>query len=147
MSSAIGVVCVESDYSDLYQRSRGYVFLLAVIMAVSSLVAFALSSRLQAVISGPILRLAETARTISTSRAYHVRADGGDHDELGRLVVDFNLMLDQIEQQDRQLRLHGEGFPEAPRICGLCLADLAEPRREHRLLLPRPPFGDKLRAV
>jgi signal transduction histidine kinase/ActR/RegA family two-component response regulator len=108
----IGVACVESDYSDLYQRSRGYLVVLAAIMAVSSLVAFALSSRLQAVISEPILRLAETARTISTSRAYDVRAASGAHDELGRLVVDFNLMLDQIEQQDRQLRLHGENLEQ-----------------------------------
>ena len=81
-------------------------------MAVSSLVAFALSSRLQAVISGPILRLAETARAISTSRTYDVRAASGARDELGRLVDDFNLMLDQIEQQDRQLRRHGENLEQ-----------------------------------
>ena len=79
-------------------------------MAVSSIVAFALSSQLQAVISGPIFRLAETARAIATSRTYGVRATTGANDELGLLVDDFNLMLDQIEQQDHQLRLHGENL-------------------------------------
>jgi signal transduction histidine kinase/ActR/RegA family two-component response regulator len=104
----IGAACVESDYSELYERSSGYLLMLAVILVVSSLVAFALSSRLQAVISGPILRLAETARTISTANTYDVRAASGGHDELGLLVDDFNRMLDQIERQNHQLRQHGE---------------------------------------
>jgi signal transduction histidine kinase/CheY-like chemotaxis protein len=104
----IGVACVESDYSELYERFRLYLLVLAVILAVSSLVAFALSARLQALISGPILRLAETARAITIASKYDVRAASGGRDELGRLVDDFNLMLDQIELQDHQLRRHGE---------------------------------------
>ena len=108
----IGVACVESDFSELDERIRGYMLVFAVIMAVSSIVALLLSAKLQAVISAPIVRLAETARTISTGRTYNVRAAKESNDELGRLVDDFNGMLEQIEVQDKQLRSHGEHLEE-----------------------------------
>jgi signal transduction histidine kinase/DNA-binding response OmpR family regulator len=104
----IGAACVESDFSELYERIRGYLVIFAAIMLVSSVVAFLLSARLQAVISAPILRLAETARTISTDGTYTVRAEKDSDDELGRLVDDFNSMLARIEDQSQQLRRHGE---------------------------------------
>jgi signal transduction histidine kinase/ActR/RegA family two-component response regulator len=104
----IGVACVESDYSEIYERLRSYPFVFGSVMAVSSLVALLLSARLQSLISGPILRLAETARMVSTTRTYTVRVEKQSDDELGRLVDDFNGMLSQIEEQDQQLRRHGE---------------------------------------
>jgi signal transduction histidine kinase/ActR/RegA family two-component response regulator len=108
----IGVACVESDYSEIYERLRSYLVVFGSVMAVSSLVALLLSARLQSLISGPILQLAETARTVSTARTYNVRAEKQSDDELGRLVDDFNGMLSQIEEQDQQLRRHGEHLEE-----------------------------------
>jgi signal transduction histidine kinase/ActR/RegA family two-component response regulator len=108
----IGIACVESDYSEIYERLRSYLFVFGSVMAVSSLVALLLSARLQSLISGPILRLAETARAVSMARAYDVRVEKQSDDELGRLVDDFNGMLAQIEEQDRQLRRHGERLEE-----------------------------------
>ena len=109
---AIGVACVESDYSEINERLRGYLLVFASVMAVSSVAALLLSARLQDLISGPIVRLAETARAVSTARTYDVRAEKQSDDELGRLVDDFNGMLAQIEEQDRQLRRHGERLEE-----------------------------------
>jgi signal transduction histidine kinase/CheY-like chemotaxis protein len=104
----IGVACVESDFSELRARAWSYAVVFAIAMIVSLIAAFVLSGRLQFVISSPILRLARTAREISTSRVYSVRAAKASDDELGRLVDDFNDMLGQIERRDRQLREHGE---------------------------------------
>ncbi|MGE0862326.1 MAG: ATP-binding protein [Vicinamibacterales bacterium] len=105
---AIGVACVESDFSELRARAWRYVMVLAVAMVISLIAAYLLSGRLQPVIAGPILRLAGTAREISTSRAYSVRAAKVSDDEIGVLVDDFNDMLGQIELRDRQLREHGD---------------------------------------
>jgi len=104
----IGVACVESDFSELRARAWGYIIVLVIAMVISLVAAYLLSGRLQAVISHPILRLANTARAISTSRVYTVRAAKVSHDELGVLVDDFNDMLGQIELRDRQLRAHGD---------------------------------------
>jgi two-component system sensor histidine kinase/response regulator len=104
----VGRICLESDFSELYGRLRGYALVFAAIMAVSSIVSLLLSARLQTLVSAPLLRLAETARTISTAGTYGLRATKHADDELGRLVDDFNGMIDRIERQDHQLRAHGE---------------------------------------
>ena len=111
-NETIGLACVESDFSELDQRVRGYMLVFGGIIAVSSIVAWFLSARLQAPISDPIVKLAATARDISTAKTYSVRAERRSNDEVGRLVDDFNGMLEQIEQQDRELRRHGEKLEE-----------------------------------
>ncbi len=104
----IGSACIEADYSELWARARSHAMVLAIAIAVSLLAALILSGRLQLVVSAPILRLADTARAVARSRAYGVRATKTADDELGRLVDDFNEMLDQLELRDRQLREHGD---------------------------------------
>jgi signal transduction histidine kinase/CheY-like chemotaxis protein len=104
----IGSACIEADYSELWARARSHAVVLAIAIAISLLAALILSGRLQLVVSGPIVTLADTARAVARSRAYGVRAAKTADDELGRLVDDFNEMLDQLEVRDRQLREHGD---------------------------------------
>ena len=108
----IGTICVQSDLSELEARQRGYLAILGLVILSASLTAFLLSARLQRVISGPILRLGETARTVSTDRNYALRAEKHSNDELGRLIDDFNGMLAQIQGQDESLRAHREHLEE-----------------------------------
>ena len=107
-NEVIGVACIEADFSELDARMRRYLLVFGGIMLVSSAIAWLLTAKLQAPISDPIVKLADTARTISTARTYHVRAEKQSNDEVGRLVDAFNGMLEQIELQDAQLRRHGE---------------------------------------
>jgi signal transduction histidine kinase/DNA-binding response OmpR family regulator len=108
----IGSICVQSDLRALEARIRGYGLTLSVVVILSSLTAFLLSAGLQRLISEPILRLASTARAVSTDRNYALRAEKQSQDELGRLVDDFNGMLGQIEAQDASLREHREHLEE-----------------------------------
>jgi two-component system, sensor histidine kinase len=103
----VGSICVESDFSELYGRLRGYALVFVAIMAVSSLVSLGLSRRLQQLVTAPLLQLAATARTISSSGSYELRAVKHADDEIGRLVDDFNQMIARIQAQDRQAREHG----------------------------------------
>jgi signal transduction histidine kinase/ActR/RegA family two-component response regulator len=103
----IGAACVESDFSELRARLQSYIAVFAIAIMSSLAVATILSGRLQSVVSGPILRLAKTARAVSTNGGYNERAVKSSDDELGVLVDDFNGMLDQLELRDRQLREHG----------------------------------------
>jgi len=108
----IGSICLQSDLDALEARVRGYGAILGIVLLASSLAALLLSSGLQRLISGPILRLAHTARSVSTDRNYALRADRQSDDELGHLIDDFNGMLAQIEEQDATLRRHREHLEE-----------------------------------
>jgi signal transduction histidine kinase/DNA-binding response OmpR family regulator len=102
-NEVIGVACVEADFSELYSRIRSYFLVFGGVITASFIVAFVLAARLQRLISGPILALADTARAISTERVYSIRAKKVSQDELGRLVDDFNGMLAQIEEYSEGL--------------------------------------------
>ena len=67
-------------------------------------VALALSSRLQRLVSAPVLELAKTAADVSARGDYSVRAQKVTDDELGALVDAFNRMLHQIQQREAELR-------------------------------------------
>lgn len=68
------------------------------IMVLSFAVSFGVALRMQGSISGPITALASTARRVTETRDYDLRADSSGYDEVGRLVVDFNRMLDELGQ-------------------------------------------------
>jgi PAS domain S-box-containing protein len=100
----IGTVYVERDLHSLYSRLRQYILIVAAVFSASALLAFALSARLQRIISGPILHLVETARDVAREQNYSRRAVRQSADELGVLVDSFNEMLTQIQQRDAQLQ-------------------------------------------
>lgn len=97
-NNVLGNLYLESDMRYFYQRVKIYAAIAALIMFGSLLVALALANWLQKRISDPIIRLAETARTVSERRDYSVRATKTDQDELGVLTDAFNDMLARIEQ-------------------------------------------------
>ena len=74
------------------------------LLLVAMAVALLLSSRLQTLVSAPILQLARTAADVSTRGDYSVRAQKVTDDELGSLVEAFNTMLRQIQQREAELR-------------------------------------------
>ncbi|MEP7340324.1 MAG: CHASE sensor domain-containing protein, partial [Acidobacteriota bacterium] len=108
----IGTVYLESDLQELNARLKRYAGILAAIMLTSLTVAFLLSAKFQSVISGPILHLAETARTVSAEKNYALRATGHRGDEVGLLINGFNEMLAQIQARDQELQEHRENLEE-----------------------------------
>ena len=71
------------------------------------LLAFYIASRLQRMISGPILRLAEAARMVSAEKNYAMRVDAGTATtKSARWSTGFNEMLEQIQERDEQLQRH-----------------------------------------
>jgi signal transduction histidine kinase len=104
----LGTLVLKSDLGAMYERLSLYGALVAVAIAVSCLVAFPLSSRLQRHISLPLLALADTAKAVSKGKDYSVRVEKFGDDELGRLTDAFNDMLAQIQGQDSALRAREE---------------------------------------
>ena len=67
-----------------------------------------LGLRLGRYVTEPILQLAITAETVSSTKNYALRAMGSGADEIGHLVDRFNEMLIQIESRDSELKNHRE---------------------------------------
>jgi len=99
----IGSLLIRADLRELHDRQRRYAGIVVVILAGSLLLAVAISRLIEKTIARPILHLAETARAVSAQKDYSVRAVAEGRDEIGRLVVTFNEMLDQIARQNSDL--------------------------------------------
>jgi two-component system, sensor histidine kinase and response regulator len=105
----IGSVFIESDLRDVRARAFGYVGLTLAVLFGASWLAFALSTRLQAVISTPVLALTRIMRAVTHDRRYDLRAEPAGPagaDEVGELVTGFNEMLSEIQERDAQLLEH-----------------------------------------
>lgn len=100
----LGTLYLESDMALLYDRFIWYGGLVSGVILVSILVAYLLSRKLQQQISRPVMVLAESARAVSERGDYSVRAVKNSEDELGELTDAFNHMLEEIQNQHRELR-------------------------------------------
>jgi PAS domain S-box-containing protein len=103
---AIGYVYLKSTLADLYRRLKWYAIFALSAMAPSLLIAYFLSSRLQRIISGPIMDLARTMKMVSQEKNFTVQVEKRGEDELGALIDGFNEMLRQIQKRDLVLERH-----------------------------------------
>src|SRR6266403_1196383 len=100
----LGTLFLQSDMRQWSLRAKRYAGILFIFVLVSGLFAFLVSSRLQRLISRPILHLEDTMRMVSANRNYEVRATKSYGDEIGKLIDGFNTMLSEIQQRDTALR-------------------------------------------
>ncbi|PYQ56741.1 MAG: hypothetical protein DMF53_24620 [Acidobacteria bacterium] len=100
----IGTVYLRSNLGELTARVWAQAITVLAVFLAAGIVALMLSSGLQRLISRPILDLTGTARAVSQSRDYSLRAARRTDDELGELVDAFNGMLDQIQRRDSELQ-------------------------------------------
>ena len=100
----LGTLFVESDMSQRNTRAKSYATFLLLFMLACGLLALLIASKLQSLISGPILRLEDTMRVVSAKRNYEVRALKFYDDEIGRLIDGFNTMLSEIQHRDTALQ-------------------------------------------
>ncbi len=112
----IGVLRIESDLQRLYDRLYTNVSIGFLIMGLATLLAFALASKFQNLISKPILHLLETTIAVSTGeKDYAHRAEKFGDDELGLLTDGFNAMMAEIEKRDLRLSERGDQAEQARR--------------------------------
>ncbi len=103
---SIGTVYVESDFSQMRARMRTYPMVIGLVLVISCGAAWLMASRLQKLISDPILELLQATREVSAQQNYALRLPVASSDEVGLLVAGFNEMLSQIEGRDEELQRH-----------------------------------------
>jgi signal transduction histidine kinase/ActR/RegA family two-component response regulator len=100
----LGTLFLQSDMQRWNTRARQYAGIVGIFVLISGLLAWFVSSRLQGLVSGPILELEQTMRTVSVGKNYAVRAVKSSGDETGRLIDGFNTMLAEIQHRDKALQ-------------------------------------------
>lgn len=100
----LGTLFLQSDMRQWSIRAKRYAGILCIFVLMSGLLALFVSTKLQSVISRPILHLEDTMRMVSTNKNYEIRATKSYGDEIGRLIDGFNTMLAEIQQRDTAVR-------------------------------------------
>jgi signal transduction histidine kinase len=96
----IGTACLQSDLQSMYAMLKRNIQMVFFIILQMSLIAYFVSSRLQRIVSVPILDLACVAKYVSEKKDYSARAASRSNDEIGLLINTFNQMLERIQQQN-----------------------------------------------
>jgi serine phosphatase RsbU (regulator of sigma subunit) len=104
----VGSVYLLVDMRALAARQRDYARILAIVLLGAVLLALLLSSRLQNLISRPILYLVGVEKTVSERKDFSIRAERQTSDEIGLLIDGFNEMLGEVEKRDAFLREKNE---------------------------------------
>jgi signal transduction histidine kinase/ActR/RegA family two-component response regulator len=104
----LGTLSMRSDMRQWTVRAKRYAGIIFVFVVIAALFALLISSKLQRMISRPILQLEDTIRNVSANRNYEIRAAKSSDDEIGRLIDGFNVMLSEIQHRDSALRTANE---------------------------------------
>lgn len=99
-----GTIAIVSDLGALQAKLKQYTEISAVIILLSVLATYLVSSRLLLLITEPILHLAHIAGRVTELEDYALRALPRGDDEVGALIGSFNQMLERIQERDAALR-------------------------------------------
>ena len=99
----VGFLSLKSNLDAMSAQIRRDLAIAAVVLFAALGVALLVSTRLERVISDPLLNLARIARDIAAEKNYSVRVPGRGQDEIGQLIASFNEMLAQIQSRDTAL--------------------------------------------
>jgi signal transduction histidine kinase len=98
----IGTVYLRADLG-LWARQISYAGIILLLMIASLAFDVWIASKLQRIISNPILEIAEVAASVIEKRDYALRAVKRSDDEIGSLADSFNLLLAYIQERDEKL--------------------------------------------
>ncbi len=98
----IGWIYLNSDLSTVEARLNKQLTFTALAIAFSIALAILLALWLQRLISGPIKAVTKVAHEIELQGAHHLRAPVTSDDEVGKLALSFNAMLDALEATKRE---------------------------------------------
>ncbi len=109
-SERVGRIYIRISLNSLYSLFAKAALIMVAIFGGVLFLTYLIASRLQSLVSKPILDLARTVKSISKQRNYYIRAPKTAQDEVGDLIDGFNEMLEQIQERDENLHRHSENL-------------------------------------
>ncbi len=108
----VGTLYLQSNLHIVRERLIDLLIVSTIAMFLSSLLAIIISSQLQKSLLSPLVRLTEVADRISRNKDYSLRAPTHAPDEIGILIDGFNTMLQEIQEQTKELDQHRSHLSE-----------------------------------
>ncbi|MDX2369655.1 MAG: response regulator [Colwellia sp.] len=106
----LGFVILMNDRGLLQERLRLQWLIAPFFILAGTLLAYIFSTRMQRIISNPILKLTNVMDQVTQEKNYQIRLPEERIDEIGSLISGFNMMLDQVEIRDRELAKHRDNL-------------------------------------
>jgi diguanylate cyclase (GGDEF)-like protein len=103
-----GRLYIEYDLESLRSTMSRYAAIAVAVFVFGIIIAWVMSNMSQRLLVEPIGRLAALVQRISRTKNYGERMHINRRDEIGVLIDGFNNMLGTIENQNSELRRHGE---------------------------------------
>src|SRR3569833_1437516 len=100
----MGSLYLESDLGAVYERLRSFALIAALVMVLTCAAAYLLATRLQRLISQPILALAGAVAEVSNRHDYTLQIERPAGHELGLSADSFNNLLVQVEAARSRLQ-------------------------------------------
>ncbi|MCD6115749.1 HAMP domain-containing protein [bacterium] len=110
MEEKLGQILIISSRIELDKKINAQIFTMSTIIVFVLLISYYISLRLQKIISGPILFLADVTKKLSIDGDYSVRLVKSGDDEIGVLYDGFNDMLSQVQKREKEIKEAGEAI-------------------------------------
>jgi two-component system, sensor histidine kinase and response regulator len=99
-----GTIVMVSDLRGFRAKMWQYVKIAGLVLFLAILVTYLISARVLRTITGPLLQLAQLATRVSQEEDYTLRAIPRGEDEIGKVMLSFNQMLERVQQRDLALQ-------------------------------------------
>ncbi len=104
----IGSIAIEASLAALRTRALYYSAIAGGLALFFLALAQTAARRMEASITGPLLKLQQAAGYVSSHPDYSVRLDAETSDEIGGVIRAFNKMMEEIQERDRRLSQWGQ---------------------------------------
>jgi signal transduction histidine kinase/CheY-like chemotaxis protein len=104
--AVLGEITVELDVSSSWRGLVIWMLVGVAAIVAGLLIALAFVRRTQALLLGPLQRLAAAVHQVTETRSYDIRVKKGYPDEAGELIDGFNRMIQEIQQRETELAEH-----------------------------------------
>jgi diguanylate cyclase (GGDEF)-like protein len=105
---SVGYIYLKSDLGQMRHRRLSFLFLTVVFLLAAITVAGLLGLILGKWMANPVVNLASLMQSVSHSRNFALRATPRGNDEIGRLVIGFNDMLNELERREEEKKVFVE---------------------------------------
>ena len=99
-----GRIEIDATLGGIWQQLAEQMLIALALIVIAVVLAVASGRYFGRHIVAPLTNLARISHQISLTRDYRQRASKSSHDEIGMLVDDFNLMLQEVESRDQALQ-------------------------------------------
>jgi|GEM_PF-4981940 len=112
-NKTLGKIYLRASTSMIDARLRDIILNMLLIGFLVLIIAFAFANRLQKIISEPVKNLIATTHQISEEGNYSVRVEKKYKDDVGNLYDNFNHMLDQLENKQKEEKKSKKALQES----------------------------------